>query len=187
MHSQFGYSQKTKSDEFVNQHNLNQKPKYKYPYSKKKHIRKNTRNWSKSNLDFHAIYIKKIFSSTHKDSVYSFIRFFPKGEVFYSYGYYHEPSVEEANDLTYGRWKMYKIKKNGEIIIETPAYGELFVYWYHYFAKINVNNNSLIIYKYRLGRFFSGAIRKKNIIYYRRKFFTDDDESIMLNLNNTFQ
>lgn len=54
--------------------------------------------------------VKTTYSYTH-------MRFFTDGRVFISHPYLSYPSIEEFNDMTYGRWGYYIIKK-GKIKIE---------------------------------------------------------------------
>ncbi len=51
------------------------------------------------------------------NSFYTYMRFFNDGKVFVSFPYLRHPTIEEFNDMTYGKYGRY-IVKDGEIKIE---------------------------------------------------------------------
>jgi adenine C2-methylase RlmN of 23S rRNA A2503 and tRNA A37 len=89
----------------------------------KKHLKyklKNENNFINSSIiDTNAMYISREFSTIHQDTFYSvFIRFYEDGRVFFSFSYYGNPTNEQFNDSTYGKFGRYIIQKDSIITIE---------------------------------------------------------------------
>lgn len=73
---------------------------------------------------------RKNYEVVKRSNSYTFMRFFNDGRVFISFAYLSYPSVEEFNDLSYGKYGRY-ILKDGEIIIEfyqNRQYGVMFMF-----------------------------------------------------------
>lgn len=68
-------------------------------------------------LTAYGIKYKGRFKELSKPNQFVFIRFFVDGKVFVSFPYLSYPSIEEINDLTYGRFGKYIIK-NQKIVVE---------------------------------------------------------------------
>lgn len=73
---------------------------------------------------------RKNYEVVKRSNSYTFMRFFNDGRVFISFAYLSYPSIEEFNDLSYGKYGRY-IAENGEITIEfymNKQYGVMFMF-----------------------------------------------------------
>lgn len=143
-----------------------QVPRNEFKFNKRKYINrlKNKNIWNL--IDTNAVYISKFYFSQINDSAYSFSRFFSTGEIFISDPYLTIPTDSQCNDLSYGKWNMYTIKNNGDIVIETPAYGD-FVKWYYNYG--NIEDDKITWYKTHLGRLITNANQRIHFVWYKKK------------------
>lgn len=73
---------------------------------------------------------RKNYEIVKRTNSYTYMRFFNDGKVFVSFSYLSYPSVEEFNDLSYGKYGRYVVE-NGEIIVELymdNKYGIMFMF-----------------------------------------------------------
>lgn len=86
------------------------RPKSKFKFRKKRHIKK---------IDFEKVDTNAVYITMYSDSSYSYIRFF-KDAVFESGTYISRPSGQELENLNYGVWRCYTMTRKGLIIFENP-------------------------------------------------------------------
>lgn len=149
------FAQRAYPDSLINK--SVQASKHKYHFSKKKNVKRTKEACINGIVDTTSIYVNAEYDTKYGDTLYNFWRFFCGGEVFISYGYLNTPTKEEYNDLSYGYWAMYKIRKN-KLIVE--FYQPVMVGTIYDFAEIK--KDEIRFYKSRIGRLFTNSTKPIN-------------------------
>jgi hypothetical protein len=112
------------------------RPKSKFKFRKKRHIKK---------IDFEKVDTNAVYITMYLDSSYSYIRFF-KGAVFESGPYKSRPNGQELENLNYGVWRCYKMTRKGLIIIEKPKRAQMDSRWIYFYGNITTDKIELTHY-----------------------------------------
>jgi len=149
------FAQRTYPDSLMNK--SVQASKHKYHFSKKKNVKRTKEACINGIIDTSAVYLDIGYSEDFKDTIYAYWRFFSTGEVFFSYAYLSMPTNEQLNDLSYGYFEMYSVRKN-KLIIE--FWQPLMVGTIYHFAEIK--KDEIRFYKSRIGRLFTNSTKPIN-------------------------
>ncbi len=147
---------------------LRNKPKKKFRFNKEKYRKQITKNFTKSGLDTSVVYITSSFNEGNNTLEYVFCRYFSTGVVFNSLPYLSMPSEQEFNDYYYGKFGMYTINDDGEILDEVYV-KDNFTFSYAW-SKVSAEN--IVTYKYQIGRhliYSPTSVNKVNWIYQKHK------------------
>lgn len=106
------FSQKALNDEQIKKYLP--KKEIKYKLSRKTYFLADT-----AFVSLNAIYLNSEYLCGNGcDTFYTYLRFFEDGRVFFSFSYMSNPTKEELNDFSYGKFGRYIIQKDSIITIE---------------------------------------------------------------------
>ncbi len=127
-------------------------------------------------IDINAIYYSIFVDPVFQDTIYDYLRFFPKGQLFRSGNYPHEPSVTEAQqeNLRLGYHGYYYIE---DTLLHMEIYTDRYSDKEYFVATFN--DSTINIYKTKTMRApdILAATRKDTIIYQKKSVAFPDNVS----------